>query len=242
MKKKTKSRIKKQDIINLLEDKTIIPQKHPQIAGVTVIGDINSFPVSWLQKKEYCEYQIYLEHFKKIKAAPTQQMIIGSKEHHRLEAEFKEDAESATFEEMLSLSETHKVYSRELPIISFEYGIHGLIDEIIMSPEYFMIIDDKPGNKAYTSNIYQVYGYCLAFKEMIGEELAEKKIYGALRERGTDNIYWQHIFDDKAENEIVKVINRMQGLIREELEFKSTDNPNKCRSCRFLRFCERRKI
>lgn len=226
----------------MLEDKTIIPQKHPDISGVTVIGDLNSFPVSWLQKREYCEYQIFMEHFKKIKAAPTQAMIIGSKEHHRLEAEFKADAEPATFEEMIILSSTHKVYSRELPIISFEYGIHGLIDEVIMSPDFFMIIDDKPGKKAYTSNIHQVYGYCLAFKEMIGDELADKKIIGALRERGTDNIYWQHDFEEKEQKEIISIINRMQALIKGDLEFKSTDNPNKCRSCRFLRLCDRRKV
>jgi CRISPR-associated exonuclease Cas4 len=242
MKKTQKSKIKKQDIINMLEDKSIIPHKHPDISGVTVIGDINSFPVSWLQKREYCEYQIFMEHFKKIKAAPTQAMIIGSKEHHRLEAEFKVDAEPATFEEMLALSFTHEVYSRELPIISFEYGIHGLIDEIIMTPEFFMIIDDKPGTKAYTSSIHQVYGYCLAFKEMIGEELNNKKIFGALRERGTDNIYWQNPFDEKAQKEITTIIKRMQGLIKGNLEFKSTDNPNKCRSCRFVRTCDQKKI
>lgn len=242
MKKKTKSRVKKQDIIDMLDDKTIVPHRHPEIAGVTVIGEINSFPVSWLQKKEYCEYQIYMEHFKKIKAAPTQAMIIGSREHHRLENEFKEDAEPATFEEMLETSVHYQLYSRELPIISFEYGIHGLIDEVIMTPEFFMIIDDKPGNKAYTSNIHQVYGYCLAFKEMVADKFPDKKIYGALRERGTSNIYWQNAFEEKEEKEIIRVIKRMQGLIKGELEFKASDNPNKCYKCRFFRFCDRKKV
>lgn len=239
MKKTKSSKIKKQDIINMLEDKSIVPHRHPDISSVTVIGNINSFPVNWLQKREYCEYQIFMEHFKKIKAPPTQAMIIGSQEHHRLENEFKVDTEPATFEEMIELSSTHEVYSRELPIMSFEYGIHGLIDEIIMAPDFFMIIDDKPGKKAYTSSIHQVYGYCLAFKEMIGEELAQKKIFGALRERGTDNIFWKNIFDEDAEKEIVRVINRMQKLINGEIDFKATDNPNKCRSCRFLRTCDR---
>jgi CRISPR-associated exonuclease Cas4 len=239
-KSKRKSRIKKQDMIDIINDKTVVPVKHPEIAGVTVIGDKNTFPVSWLQKQEYCEYQVYLEHFKKIKARPTIEMITGSIEHHRLEAEFKEKAEPATFEEMVELSYNTEVYSRELPVVSFEYGIHGLIDEIRMSPEEFIIIDDKPGTKMYLSNLYQVYGYCLAFKEMIRGENDNRTIYAALRERGTDNIYWKVPFDQAAEQTIIKIINRMQGLIRGELEFNSSTNPNKCRSCRFYRFCDRR--
>ncbi len=240
-KSKTKSKIKKEDIINLLDDKTIVPVKHPDIAGVTVIGERNTFPVSWLQKQDYCEYQIYLEHFKKIKAKPTVEMIIGSSEHHRLEAEFKEKAEYATFEEMVELSHVTEVYSRELPVVSFEYGIHGLIDEIKMSPDKFIIIDDKPGKKAYRSNMNQVYGYCLAFKEMIND-LEGRTIYAALRERGTDNIYWQVPFDIVAENEIIKVISHIHQVILGNDEFKATDNPNKCAKCRFNRVCDRKVI
>ena len=74
---------------------------------------------------------------------------------------------------------------------------------------------------------------CCSKKEMISDKFPDKKIYGALRERGTNNIFWQNPFEEKEEKEIVKVIDRMQGLIKGNLDFKSTDNPNKCRSCRF---------
>jgi CRISPR-associated exonuclease Cas4 len=242
MLKKTnkKSRIKKQDIVNIINDPTIVPVKHPEIAGITVIGTKNTFPVSWLQKQEYCEYQIFLEHFKKIKAGPTMEMITGSREHHRLEAEFNEKAEPATFEQMVDLSYQTEVYSRELAVVSFEHGIHGLIDEIRMSPTEFIIIDDKPGTKMYLSNLYQVYGYCLAFKEMIRGENDQRVIYAALRERGTDNIYWKVPFDLEAEKTIINIINRMHRLILGTEDFSSSKNSNKCRSCRFYRFCDRR--
>lgn len=240
-KSKSKSRIKKQDIINLLDDKTIVPTKHPDISGVTVIGDLNTFPISWLQKREYCEYQVYLEHVKKIKAGATIEMIIGSKEHHRLEAEFKEEAEPATFEEMITLSETYQVFSRELPVVSFNFGIHGLIDEVIMSPDKYIIIDDKPGKKVYSSSIHQVFGYCLSFKEMT-KDLGQRKIYGAVRERGTDNIVWQAPFDDEAEKEIINIVERLHRQINGEEEFKPTKNPNKCTKCRFIRYCDKKAV
>ncbi len=239
-KTKKKSRISKQDIINIINDEKIVPVKHPEISGITVIGDKNTFPVSWLQKQEYCEYQVFLEHFKKIKAGPTMEMITGSIEHHRLEAEFNEKAEPATFEEMVELSYQTEIYSRELAVVSFEHGIHGLIDEIRMSPKEFIIIDDKPGTKMYLSNLYQVYGYCLAIKEMLREEIDGRTIYAALRERGTDNIYWKVPFDAAAETTIINIIRRMHNLILGNEEFSSSTNPNKCRRCRFYRFCDRR--
>lgn len=232
-----KSKTKKTDIIGV---DNLKPQKHPEISGVSVFEERNTFPVSWLQKLEYCEYQLYLENFQKIKAAPTVEMIVGSQEHHRLEAEFKKDAEEATFEEMLDLSETREVFSRELPVMSVEYGIHGLIDEIQMTPNEFIIIDDKPGRKFYSSNANQVFGYCLAFKDMIGNELGGRNIYAALRERGTDNIYWQVLFDENCEAEIIRIIKRVHDLILGAAVFKSTNNPNKCNKCRFLKFCDKR--
>ncbi len=235
----SKKRIKKSDILKIKNNNEAKIEKHAEVSGITVIDGHNTFPISWLQKQGYCEYQIYLEHFRKIKARPTFQMIEGSKEHHRLEREFVEKAQPATFDEMLDFSTTMEVFSREFPVLSSEYGIHGLIDEIIMSPESFIIIDDKPGNKAYKANMLQVFGYCLAFKEMIGE--TNRKIYSALRERGTDNIYWMVEFDENCETEIINSIQKLHRLINNEDTFLATDNPNKCRSCRFKNFCDSAK-
>ena len=113
-------------------------------------------------------------------------MVQGTKEHAILEDKFKVGAEPATFDEMLETSKTAEILSRELPVISKHYGIRGFIDEVWMTPDEFIIIDDKPGKVAYTSSINQVYGYCLAFKEMLPEK---RRIVASLRERGTENIY-----------------------------------------------------
>jgi len=235
-----KSRIKKKDLLQIIGADQPEPTKHPLVSGVTMFGDKSSFPISWLQKKGYCEYQLYLEHFRKIRARPTMAMITGSKEHHRLEAEFLEGAEETTFADMLTDSLTTAVYSREFPVLSLEHGIHGVIDEILFTTDRFIIIDDKPGNKVYDSNIFQVYGYCLCFKEMIGENHEGRQIYAALRERGTDNIYWQVPFDQDAEEMAREMVARVHRLITLEEDFTSAQNPNKCQKCRFYRYCDRR--
>ena len=210
---------------------------HPTVSQVKIIENKNNFPISWLNKQGYCEYGIFLENVRQIKTAPTAAMINGVKEHSILEEKFKEEAVPATFDEMVESSKTAELLSREFPVISANHGIRGFIDEIWMTPDEFIIIDDKPGVIPYYSSINQVYGYCLAFKDMTNEK---RPIVASLRERGTDNIFWASYFDAKAEMSIVSLINHVHDLISGSTPFNSTDNPNKCKKCRFNKMCDKR--
>ena len=125
--------------------------------------------------------------------------------------------------------------SRECFVISPEYGIRGYIDEIWMKPKEIVIIDDKPGRTPYESTMNQVRAYCLAYKDMTGDE---RKIKAALRERGTDNLFWIEVFTPDIEKQIRFTIDRMLGLFDGTKPFKATKNPRKCRSCRFKDQCE----
>jgi hypothetical protein len=68
----------------------------------------------------------------------------------------------------------------------------------------------------------------------------KRRIVASLRERGTENIYWASYFDGKAEKDIIGLIDRMHKLLEGEIEFKPTNNPNKCRGCRFNTLCDRK--
>ena len=210
---------------------------HPNISQVKIIQNQNNFPISWLNKQAFCEYGIYLENVKGVKAKQTKAMMEGTREHAVLEFDFKKDAEPATFQEMLETSQTAEILSREVPIMSARYGIRGFIDEVWMTPDEFIIIDDKPGNRAYPSSINQVYGYCLAFKDTVPEE---RRIVASLRERGTDNIFWSSYFDDAAEKTVIQIIQRVHNLLNGSIDYIPTKNPRKCRSCRFNPQCDRK--
>lgn len=211
-------------------------EKHPNIKGVQIIEGKNNFPISWLNQQGYCEYQIYLQYFKDIKVGPTSAMRQGTNVHNDLENEFKKTAEVASFDEVLSVSKETSTVSREVFVISPENGIRGFIDEIQMTPTEFIIIDDKPGTTPYNSTINQVRAYCLAFKELIGDDT--RTIRGALRQRGTDNIFWSEEFSEDVEKSIKYVLNRMEGLFNGTKPFIPTKNKNKCRSCRYQSYCE----
>ncbi len=227
-----------------MENKYIITKKyskenHPTIKGIQIIEGKNNFPISWLNQQGYCEYQIYLQYMKGIETSPTQAMIRGTEVHNQLEEKFSETATPATFDEVVEMSKTEATVTRECFVLSAEYGIRGFIDEIWMTPEEIVIIDDKPGSKAFSSTINQVRAYCLAFKSMTKDT---RTIKGGLRQRGTDNIFWSEEFDAGVEDEIKFTINRMHSLFEGQKPFLATKNPNKCKSCRYQSYCEECKL
>lgn len=214
------------------------PPSFKNITEVTYINGRLLFPISWLHKQEFCEYQIYLENIRGIKVKPTRAMVQGKDEHELLYDKFAEKAVPATIEDMLTESKITKVLSREFKVMDIKHGIFGYIDEVWLTPDSFVVIDDKPGLKTYPSNIHQIYGYCLAFKTII-EEGDNRQVVAALGERGTQNIYWQATFDQSAEEEIQFIIYHIHALLSGSAHFVPADNPNKCKFCRMNNYCDR---
>ena len=211
---------------------------HPSVKGLQIIEGKSNFPISWLNKQGYCEYQLYLEHMKGIESPSTPEMTHGSAIHKQLEDAFKQDAKKVSFEQTMEESKNEASMSRECFVVSPNNGIRGYIDEIWMKPEEIVIIDDKPGRTPYESTMNQVRAYCLAFKDMTGDK---RKIKSALRQRATDNIFWSEEFTKDVENQILFTINRIHGLFEGTKPFVPTKNPNKCHSCRFKHDCEHAK-
>lgn len=193
------------------------------------------FPISWLHTQEYCEYQLFLEKVRGLKAPPTRAMAEGKQEHEKLFTEFAKRAVPSTVPEMLAHSKTAPVSSREFRVEDIEHGIYGLIDEVLLTPEEFVVIDDKPGTSVYLSNIHQVYGYCLAFKYTVADARA---ITAALRQRGSDRVYWHTPFAHDAEEEIVQTVGHIHDLVAGRQGFGWTTQPARCRACRLRENCD----
>ncbi len=211
-------------------------EPHPYIKGVLIMEGKINFPISWLNQQGFCEYSLYLEHVQGIELAATPEMIKGQQIHQNLDTNFKQDATETNFAELMKLSKREEYLTREMFVLSTNYGIRGSIDEIWLTPDEFIIIDDKPGTVAYQSTINQVWGYCLAFQDFISGD--NRKIIGALRERGTDNIYWMEEFKEFSQIKIKKLLQRMQDMFTGSKHFIPTNNSRKCAKCRFNTHCE----
>lgn len=217
-----------------------IPIKHPLRPGLWLDNEKIMFPIWWLNEQAYCEYKIYLQLEKRVIPTKTKMMIDGKQVHDNLDSEFDKIAIPSSFEEIVELSKLEGQNSRKVFLISHKYGIIGRADEIFYQPEKFIVIDDKPSINAWNSDINQVYGYCLALKEKMVEQFKDTRpIIASLRKEGTDNIYWNKIFDDNAENQIIKIINHIHKLISFEVEYKSNNNPSKCKKCNLNNECDR---
>ena len=199
--------------------------------------------ISWLYAQDYCEYQLYLDQVKGVEVDDTPAMVEGSVEHQRLEEEFLAKAEAEyTFEEAVEESRKAPISSRELYVEDRSLGIRGYIDELVLNPDGFTVIDDKPvgrTGKVYPSSKHQVYGYCMALKHMLGPD-EQRPITAAVRARGSDRIVWSEAFDTKAEKKVQRLIKRVHGLIDGDIPFKSATQAYKCRPCRFFDVCDKR--
>ena len=199
--------------------------------------------ISWLYAQDYCEYQLYLDQVKGVEVDDTPAMVEGSAEHQRLEDEFLAKAEAEyTFEEAVEESKRIPISSRERYVEDRSLGIRGYIDELILNPDGFTVIDDKPvgrTGKVYPSSKHQVYGYCMALKHMLGPD-EQRPITAAVRARGSDRIVWSEAFDTKAEKKVQRLIKRVHGLIDGDIPFKSATQAYKCRPCRFFDVCDKR--
>ena len=199
--------------------------------------------ISWLYAQDYCEYQLYLDQVKGVEVDDTPAMVEGSAEHQRLEDEFLAKAEAEyTFEEAVEESQKTPITSRELYVEDRSLGIRGYIDELILNPDGFTVIDDKPvgrTGKVYPSSKHQVYGYCMALKNMLAPD-EQRPITAAVRARGSDRIVWSEAFDTKAEKKVQRLIKRVHGLIDGDIPFKSATQAYKCRPCRFFDVCDKR--
>ena len=213
---------------------------HPRDAAD---GQPRFLHISWLYAQDYCEYQLYLDQVKGVAVDDTPAMVEGSAEHQRLEDEFLAKAEAEyTFEEAVEESQKTPISSRELYVEDRSLGIRGYIDELILNPDGFTVIDDKPvgrTGKVYSSSKHQVYGYCMALKSMLGPD-EQRPITAAVRARGSDRIVWSEAFGTNAEKKVQRLIKRVHGLIDGDIPFKSATQAYKCRPCRFFDVCDKR--
>ena len=196
----------------------------------------NKVPISLLHTQAFCEYQIYIEHVKRVETEPTPAMRLGRKIHRLLDNEHKKRADvELSVTDALEKSEEEKVtlISREVPVTSgFLYGV---IDEIWLMPNQILVIDDKPNSYPFMTNKKQVWGYCLAFKEQFSPK---RRLVACLRQRDTFRFVWREVFSQKHKGIVLNSVERILGIINGNRQPEPTGRARKCNSCRFKKDCE----
>ena len=212
------------------------------MASLTVhTGESRLIPVSWLHTQSYCEYQIklqYLDHLQGEKSAALTKGIIG---HARLDKEFKKKAKPLRepledYLPKLAAGKEEPITMRQVKVCSPKFGVIGEIDEAQIYPEAAVIIDDKPGDTAWLSNKRQVWGYCLCFQDQYNWP---NKLIAVLRNRDSQQVFWEKEFSEKDEQDVAEAINRLHSLLAGKIDWIPTKKPNKCAACSFKNVCDK---
>jgi CRISPR/Cas system-associated exonuclease Cas4 (RecB family) len=209
------------------------------IKGLKYIDGVRAFPISWLHKKGFCEYQLYLEKVKGIEVEETPEMIIGKAIHEEKERKFLEEAEiEMSVEDALAISkETGQSFLvRELETNSKRFGVYGWIDEVQIHPEKIVIIDDKPGSIAYSGLKKQVMAYSLSFLDQF---MPEREVFCVLRNRDNGVVFWEERFNEELFKYITREILEVHDLLNDARIPLATTNPQKCAKCRLRKFCDK---
>jgi len=193
-------------------------------------------PIHWLYKFAYCEYQLYLEKVKGIKPPPTAELQKGEEVHDALYEEHQKGVElELTLREAMerSIRERECFKTRELFVKGRD--LYGWIDEVVFTPYRILIIDDKPANFPYFANKLQVWGYCLAFKELQRPRLP---LFGLLEQERTGEIVWIKEFLKEDEEIVAQSVSRILAILSGKEKAKLAENIRKCEHCRLRAFCK----
>lgn len=197
---------------------------------------VRKIPVTWLNSYAYCEYQIYLEHCRGATPEPKPETEESKAAQASLEEAYKVAARLrlSVDDAMVKAGEEGIVVSaRKVSVEGTD--LEGCIDEIVFMPDRILVIDDKPGDMAWTGSRMQAWGYCVAFEEQYNPSLP---IMAGIRGKDTGYEVWAHSFTQGHREEVERAVFRIRQLIDGEAIPMGTRNRRKCRACRFATSCD----
>ncbi|MFA5399814.1 MAG: Dna2/Cas4 domain-containing protein [Dehalococcoidia bacterium] len=201
----------------------------------TIISKPTTIQISMLGTHAFCEYRIYLELVMGFKARGTPEMLEGTKAHSRINTmAFLTRDSNISIEDALLQAESdgREITKRNVRVTG--KILRGNIDEIHIGPKEITIIDDKKWAEHYPSYKNQVFGYCLAFKEQYNPK---QPIYGAIKNYQSGKEVWKKQFSVLEEEYINGIVQRILGIIREDITPKPIGVREVCWQCGFKNYC-----
>ncbi|MDD5417017.1 MAG: PD-(D/E)XK nuclease family protein [Candidatus Aenigmarchaeota archaeon] len=195
------------------------------------------FSISEFNIQAYCEVQLKYRWSGIVRVTPS--MVLGTKAHKQIENKFVEDTkdlEEVSIEQALELAKQGiSTVARELPITSPTFRLNGIIDQIEITPNGIIILDDKPSEYAHYGSQVQLYLYAIAFKDRYRPDL---DIQVRIRHRDSGDTVWEDMLTEEIHNEIMERLQRMVELALGQREFEPTQNPKKCEKCTYREMCK----
>lgn len=207
---------------------------------------MNKIPIHWFHNQAFCEYEIFLAQVKGIPdPSPNREDIEEGRLIHTELLKSHEAGAILTDKSILELATEAQLSGvtsvlRELLVVSKR--MIGSIDEVWIASDGAYVVEDKPRSKQgkpFLSETRQAQGYASAFKECHSLPVP---IITVVRDRSTGDWLWQKLLDEEDERKVNEVLDRIEGILGGIRQAEPTNNPNKCRYCRWSPFCDKSLI
>ncbi|MCX7973811.1 MAG: CRISPR-associated protein Cas4 [Candidatus Aminicenantes bacterium] len=182
--------------------------------------------VNDIKQYTYCKRIIFFNHVMPVEIKPTFKMELGK---------IKED-ELRALEKRRKLRR-YDLYKGErlfyLSLYSTKYALSGKLDMLIVTRNGYYPVDFKYTDKYPGRNhIYQLGGYALLVEDKFEKKVNEGFIYLVPK---NDVIILN--LTDRLKEEIIRMLDEMRLIIKNEIMPSPTSYRNRCLECEFRNYC-----
>ena len=196
--------------------------------------------ISEFHQQAYCEVQLKFKWQGIKKETPA--MKIGSEIHEQKFKDFlgkTKELEQVGIQNAIKRAiENEESFSgREVFIISPNFRIFGVIDQVDINPGGIIVSDDKPSEYSYLSDKSQIIAYAIAFKDQYRPPL---DVFMRIKNRDSGDITWEDVLTQEWVDFLMEKVNRLHELAQGKRDFEPTKKPNKCKACSYRDVCDQK--
>lgn len=181
--------------------------------------------ITLLKQYTYCPRVVYYETCTPGIRPTTYKMQAGQDAHERERLRAARRKLSA-----YQLTEGERQF--DIRVSSAKLGLSGLIDEVVLNPQEAIVVDYKLAGWVGDNHLIQVAAYALLVEETFHLPVKRAFIY-LMKPRQFEMV----AIDDELRNSVLQTLEAIQYIRLFEYMPPPVDQPNKCSSCEFRRFC-----
>lgn len=181
--------------------------------------------ISLLKQYVYCPRVVYYETCTPGVRPHTYKMLAGNEAHDR---ERERAARRTLTAYQIPTGERHF----DVRLLSPKLNLSGLIDEVVLTPDEAIVVDYKLAGWTGENHIIQLGAYSLMVEEAFAFPVYRGFIY-LLNPRRFESVP----IDEALRNSVLETLKSIDRIRLYEYMPPPVDQPNKCTSCEFRRFC-----
>lgn len=181
--------------------------------------------ISLLKQYIYCPRVVYYETCTPGVRPRTYKMQAGNEAHDR-------ERERAARRTLTAYHIPKGERYFDVRLLSSRLKLSGLIDEVVLTPDEAIVVDYKLASWAGENHLIQLGAYSLMVEEAFHLPVHRGFIY-LLNPRRFESV----LIDEALRNSVMETLKSIDRIRLYEYMPPPIDQPNKCASCEFRRFC-----